>query len=296
MDLKTHPILNSRSLCSVEDATASDTAAAGGTVAPAAATVAATPTVENGGTVAAPAADLSLLGGESPGDKEAAAKVVADAAKAKADAEKTGALAPEVKLGEDGKPIEAKADEKAEKEPAKVEGAEVPEGTPFTLKAPEGFEGLDETALSAAQPILRELGIKTNEAAQGVVDRFAKDVLPGMLERAMTAQKAGVDQAVADIRKDWAEKSRSDEEFGGNPDKLNANVALGLRFRDRFGTPALTELLNMTGIGNHPEVIRLFVKAGKAISEGSFHVSDHSAQVRGGPETRMYAAEFQPKS
>ena len=37
-----------------------------------------------------------------------------------------------------------------------------------------------------------------------------------------------------------------------------------------FGTPELRDVLNMTGLGNHPEIIRAFYRAGKAISEDAF--------------------------
>jgi hypothetical protein len=36
---------------------------------------------------------------------------------------------------------------------------------------------------------------------------------------------------------------------------------------ESFGSPALKELLNNTGLGNHPEVIKAFHKVGKLISE-----------------------------
>ena len=37
-----------------------------------------------------------------------------------------------------------------------------------------------------------------------------------------------------------------------------------------FATPALKAALNETGFGNHPELVRLFVKIGKSLSEDSF--------------------------
>lgn len=248
----------------------------------------------------------TLMGGPAETDTsaaDAATAAAAEAAKAKTPDVKTGALAddnkPEADKPADETP-EAKATREAAEAAAKAktdaEDPEVPEGTAFTLKAPEGFEGLDEAALTKAQPLLRELGVKTNGQAQKVIDSFAKEVLPDMISRALTQQSASFDQMVATTRKEWADATRADKEIGGAPETLNANVATALRFRDRFGTPALTELLNASGIGNHPEVVRLFLKAGKAISEGSFHVSDGSAQVKGTVESRMYGPEFQPKS
>ena len=37
---------------------------------------------------------------------------------------------------------------------------------------------------------------------------------------------------------------------------------------DQFGTPELREALDQTGMGSHPEVIRVFSRIGAAISEG----------------------------
>ena len=37
-----------------------------------------------------------------------------------------------------------------------------------------------------------------------------------------------------------------------------------------FATPELKKALNETGFGNHPELVRLFVKIGKSLSEDSF--------------------------
>ena len=43
-------------------------------------------------------------------------------------------------------------------------------------------------------------------------------------------------------------------------------IGLGGRL-DAFATPEFRQLLEQTGMGNHPEVIRTFYRAGKAISE-----------------------------
>jgi len=56
---------------------------------------------------------------------------------------------------------------------------------------------------------------------------------------------------------------------------------------DKFGTPELTKLLNASGMGNHPEIIRAFYRAGKAISEDSF-VGGSRATAPVDPSKRMY--------
>jgi hypothetical protein len=76
---------------------------------------------------------------------------------------------------------------------------------------------------------------------------------------------------------EWETASKSDKEFGG--DKFDANLAVAKKALDAFGTPELRALLGPydpknnpkgTGLGNHPEIIRAFLKAGKAISEDKF--------------------------
>jgi hypothetical protein len=48
---------------------------------------------------------------------------------------------------------------------------------------------------------------------------------------------------------------------------LPENLAAAKMALDTFGTPELRTLLIETGLGDHPEMIRAFVRAGKAISE-----------------------------
>lgn len=69
------------------------------------------------------------------------------------------------------------------------------------------------------------------------------------------------------VRTEWADTSRADKEFGG--DKLGESLATAKKAMDAFATPELRTLLDESGLGNHPEVIRLFYRTGKAMSEDS---------------------------
>lgn len=64
---------------------------------------------------------------------------------------------------------------------------------------------------------------------------------------------------------EWAATVKADKEIGG--DKLTANLGVAQRALDTFGTPELKEYLNGTGLGNHPELVKAFIKVGKAMSE-----------------------------
>ncbi|HCD3973877.1 TPA: peptidase [Enterobacter hormaechei] len=139
--------------------------------------------------------------------------------------------------------------EKAEKD-QKQEGA--PEKYEFT--AGEGVE-LDSEALKDFEPVARDLNL-TNEQAQKLVDAYPK-ILAGVQQRQAEAWQKQTEG--------WAETVKADKEIGG--DKLTANLSAAQRALDQFGTPELKEYLNATGLGNHPDLVKTFVKIGKAMSE-----------------------------
>jgi len=65
---------------------------------------------------------------------------------------------------------------------------------------------------------------------------------------------------------DWHKASSTDSEFGG--EKLSASAEVAKRAMTKFGGERLAEILDQTGYGNHPEVIRTFYRIGQAMSEG----------------------------
>lgn len=85
-------------------------------------------------------------------------------------------------------------------------------------------------------------------------------------------------EAAAKASKDWHSESIADKEIGGGGDKkiLDTNMADVAKARDAFATPELKKLLEPfhkdtnpsgTGFGNHPEVVRLLMRIGKAMGQ-----------------------------
>jgi hypothetical protein len=68
---------------------------------------------------------------------------------------------------------------------------------------------------------------------------------------------------------EWATTALADAEIGGTPEKLEANAQLAVTALKKFGADSLNEFLHTTGFGSHPEVIRVFSRIGKAMSEGN---------------------------
>ena len=89
-----------------------------------------------------------------------------------------------------------------------------------------------------------------------------------MLDRLATTVNERHTSQVEAVTQGWLDQSSSDKEFGG--ERLDANLAVAKTALDKFGTPELKQLMNQTGLGNHPELIRFFYRAGKAISEDTY--------------------------
>ena len=151
---------------------------------------------------------------------------------------------------------EGQAAEAAPAEASKTNSEAKPQGAPETyeFKAPEGKE-FNPEVLAEFSAVAKELNL-SNESAQLMLDKIG----PALANK----QQAMIDAA----REQWATDSKSDKEFGG--DKLNENMAVAQKALETFGTPELRTLLNESGIGNHPEIIRAFYRAGKAISEDGY--------------------------
>lgn len=80
----------------------------------------------------------------------------------------------------------------------------------------------------------------------------------------------------------WIEAVRRDPEIGGH--RLQENLSYAAETIRRLGTPGLQAALNESGLGNHPEIVRFFVRVGQAIGEGRY--------VPGGYRTPRSAAEI----
>jgi len=168
--------------------------------------------------------------------------------------------------------VDAPAEETpvAEADPAKAETATEESKAPETYQdftLPDGNEIAPETLEEFKQAAL---GAKlTQEQAQHLVDMGSK-MSAQITQQAWDTHNAKV--------ADWQEQAKSDKEYGG--DKLHENLALASKAMDAFATPELKQVLDQTGLGNHPELIRAFVRVGRQISEdklvsgGSMPVGD----------------------
>ena len=148
------------------------------------------------------------------------------------------------------------------------------------FKAPEGQQ-FDPEVLNNFKEIAKDLNL-SQEAAQKMLDKMAPVVAQRQVEQ------------IEALRTQWAEQSTADKEFGG--EKLSENLGVARKALDTFGSPELKSLLNESGLGNHPEFIRLLYRAGKAIGEDSFVGGNKSAGKAQPTSNADYAASLYPSS
>lgn len=166
----------------------------------------------------------------------------------------------EALYGEQQKAPEGEGQQAAES--ANTDGAQgdgegdAPKGAPekYEFTPPEGKE-FDAEVIGQFSDIAKELNL-SQEAAQKLVETMG----PKIAERQMAQ--------IEMVRNEWAQQAQTDKEYGG--EKLQENLAVAKKALDSFGTPELRALLNESGLGNNPEVIRFMFRAGKAISEDTY--------------------------
>lgn len=117
------------------------------------------------------------------------------------------------------------------------------------FKLPEGM-AKDSPVLAELISEAKTLGLP-QEAAQRLIDREGK-------------RTDSIKQAALDASVKWAEQAQIDKEYGG--DKFKENLAYVGKALSEFATPEMGELLKTTGLINHPEMLRVFYRIGKAMS------------------------------
>ncbi|WP_340152018.1 hypothetical protein [uncultured Sneathiella sp.] len=168
----------------------------------------------------------------------------------------------------------------------------VPEKYEFT--PPEGIDLSEDaqTRLEAFGDTAREMNL-SQEQYQSLIEY---DIERG--------QKALVEAANGFVERveGWAGETKADKELGG--DALNANLGTIKAAQEKFGSPALAELVgapsvdnpNGLGLGNHPEFLRLMLRVGKALGEDTFHEGDGHKASDGDSLKRMYPSMFKEAS
>lgn len=133
----------------------------------------------------------------------------------------------------------------------------------YEFKAPEGMT-LDQAGVDAFSPVFKEIGL-SQEQAQKLVDAYT----PYQKQQAEAQRQAGIDY-FKNIVKEW--KAETIKELGAEHPK---QVAIAAKAIDKANIPGLRELMEETGVGNHPAMVKFMIWAGKLVSQDNFPDSGH---------------------
>lgn len=128
-----------------------------------------------------------------------------------------------------------------------------PQGAPesYEFTAAEGVV-FDSGVIDSFSEVAKELNL-TQDQAQQVLDKMA----PVLQERQVAQLTAA--------RGEWLKSIQNDKEYGG--DKLNENLGIAKKALGQFASEEFKTLLGQSGLGDHPEVLRLFYRVGLSMSE-----------------------------
>jgi hypothetical protein len=156
----------------------------------------------------------------------------------------------------------------------------------YTFSPPEGVE-VDVGKLEGFSDTAKDLQLTQNQYQRLVefdIERSAAAVqeMSGQFQERISS---------------WADEAKADKELGG--EDLDKNLGLAKQAIDTFGSPQLAKLIDAPsadnpdglGLGNHPEVIRLFYRVGRAISESDLVTGDNKIEGRDSLE-KMYPTMF----
>lgn len=163
-------------------------------------------------------------------------------------------------------PVEIKKEEVAQS----VEPAPLP--TYEAFKLPEGFTFADDKL----SEFTKELGEFQNltKADQAEMQKFGQKLLDRHIsgvQETVTRLNEQYANAWEKQKVDWKEAFQKDPEIGGNRQETTVQAALQF-IRTHGGTEAqqqeFRQLMESSGLGNHPAMIRMLAKASMNMSEG----------------------------
>lgn len=159
----------------------------------------------------------------------------------------------ETEIVKDTPPVETPPAEKPAEEqpPAETKPPEVPES--YELEIKEGYK-VSESDIADVKALAVEAKL-TKDQAQKFLDSKSQAI-----DKYMEKQQSDY----VELTKKWIDEVRSDKEMGGT--NLADTKLYFSRAMDTISSPALKKILDDTGYGNHPELVRAFARLGKRIS------------------------------
>ncbi len=146
------------------------------------------------------------------------------------------------------------------------EAAATPQQIKYDFKMPEGVTANQE-AIDSLTPIMQRLGISQEDA---------QEIVSVQANIAAQANKAH-QEAQVKTRESWIKNITADPELGG--DKLEQTIQVANEGLNRVPFPGVKALLQQTGLGDHPDMIRLFHWVEGKLGDDTFVAGNQSRKT-----------------
>lgn len=134
------------------------------------------------------------------------------------------------------------------------------------LTIPEGFTYEEDLGKSFLE-ILNDEKLSRKELGQKMLDMYHNQQLK-VLESLKAADEEGMKKYEEDLAKekaDWLKACQADNEYGGqNWEGAQTVIDRGCK---QLATPEAVALLQRYSLNTHPEIVRMFYRAGKLVGE-----------------------------
>lgn len=180
--------------------------------------------------------------------------------------------------------------------PAQEKPAEKPAAPAAEAKQNESKSNQEQTKPAELKLEIPE-GSKLTQADVDRIASFAKDhglsqdAAAAMLKRESDSLVERQEAALSELQAQseaWKQEIVNDLEFGG--ERANETAQLAHDFAKRFGDQEFVSELERTGLGNHPGLVKLFARAGKAMASDDFKGTGQPAgSKKASPESKLYA-------
>ncbi|GHV34449.1 hypothetical protein FACS1894187_05010 [Synergistales bacterium] len=153
---------------------------------------------------------------------------------------------------------------------------EVIKAEDFTI--PEG-KVFDEELGKSYLDIVNDSALSRKDLARKLVDLYSS-----LQDKEIKAQEEELEKYQLELAGKWEQAAKADKEYGAqNWEKSGAVIEAG---RDKVASPELVAWIEENKLGNHPEILRMFYRAGKLIGE------DRAAGTVGAAKVDMAEAIF----
>jgi len=134
--------------------------------------------------------------------------------------------------------------------PKDVDGNALPEK--YEIKMADGVE-MDAKLMEVAEPLFREHKMSPAQA-QAMTDLYTRVTGEAIAKH-------------SEMVNGWLNEAKADPEIGGA--KFEENLAMASKGFQAFGDERAMQILDTYGLGNNPNILRLFTRIGKAMGEGA---------------------------